>query len=201
MRIAKTTLALTLLSTAITAQASNLTDSLLNCDSQFFTTLYQQKSHLQRQAPLVTDSQQHAWFRVPAGKIETVWFGQPLREHQLTLAGYYQQFSDLSAASLGHYYYWGFIINETPQAVMQQLGHLAWQKAGDDYIARPMIKRPGGESWEQNDSAVSGIAPAKGSVERLILLSQSEGHSRLLCSVQGQVTPDLLNTLRPDLTK
>lgn len=62
-----------------------------------------------------------------------------------------------------------------------------------------MIKADKNNAWGKNNQAVSGIAPEKGSTEKLLMLSQSNEGTLLLCSIQGNVTPDMLKLLRPDL--
>ncbi|WBT59174.1 hypothetical protein [Kosakonia oryzendophytica] len=56
---------LTLLAMATTATATPLPESLLRCDSQFFSELYAQRATLTHTAPLKTDNQGHAWFVAP----------------------------------------------------------------------------------------------------------------------------------------
>lgn len=83
---------------------------------------------------------------------------------------------------------------------MSTLNHLTWNKAGDDYVSQMMIKSNSSSAWEKNEQSVSGIAPAKGSAEKLLMLSKGEDGTLLLCSVQGNVTPAMLAISRPDLT-
>ncbi|UUE10918.1 hypothetical protein NMX13_04840 [Dickeya zeae] len=180
-----------------TAQAKTLPESLLRCDSNFFSELYSQQSTFKNVVPLTTDKSQHAWFPPPKGGGNMLWFSQPVHVGQLTLSGYWSEKSDL--AELGKYYFWGLIIEESPKAVMAALPEANWQKAGDEYISNPMIKRPDDHEWRANTGAASGIAPAKGSIEKLALLDTNNGKTRLLCSVQGSVTQGDLLPLRPDL--
>jgi hypothetical protein len=114
--------------------------------------------------------------------------------------GYYLQTSNLDEINYGKYYYWGLIFKESQEEVMSRLDHLSWKKAGDDYVSQTMIKINPNSDWEDNAQAVSGIAPAKESTEKLLMLSKAKtGH---YCSVpfRGNVTPDMLTTLRPDLS-
>ncbi|WP_455845175.1 hypothetical protein [Pantoea agglomerans] len=182
------------------AQANTLTQSLTRCDASFFSEIYHQRTSISRVAPLTFDQQHHAWFKAPPEGNGKVWFAQPLQELNLTLIGYHLQTSDLTEINYGKYYYWGLIIKESPEAVMSALNQLSWNKAGDDYIAQAMIKADKNSAWGKNNQAVSGIAPEKGSTEKLLMLSQSNEGTLLLCSIQGNVTPDMLKSLRPDLT-
>ncbi|WP_275553855.1 hypothetical protein [Mixta sp. Marseille-Q2659] len=180
--------------------ANTLTQSLTHCDTTFFSEIYHQRTTLSRIAPLTVDRHSHAWFKAPADGNGTVWFAQPLNELNLTLAGYFLQTSNLSEINYGKYYYWGLIFKESPEEVMSRLDHITWIKAGDDYISQAMIKTDPKSGWEKNAQAVSGIAPAKESTEKLLMLSKGKEGTLLLCSIQGNVTPDMLAPLRPDLT-
>ena len=180
--------------------ANTLTQSLTRCDTTFFSEIYHQRTTLSRVAPLTVDQQFRAWFKAPVDGNGTVWFAQPLHELNLTLSGYFLQTSNLNEINYGKYYYWGLIFKESPEEVMSKLDHLTWNKAGDDYISQAMIKADPNSAWEKNAQAVSGIAPAKDSTEKLLMLSKGKEGTLLLCSVQGNVKPDMLATLRPDLT-
>lgn len=178
------------------AQAETLPQSLLHCDSRFFNEIKAQNNVLKNSAPLVV-SGQYAWIAPAKDGSETTWFTQPLKVQQLTLSGYYQSESDLE--EMGKYYYWGFIIDESPDAVVAAMPEARWQKSDDGYFTAPMIKTPRDKDWTVNNTAVSGIAPAKDSVEKLAILSDHNGKSLLTCTVQGAVTDDILLSLRPDL--
>ncbi|WP_426444893.1 hypothetical protein [Siccibacter colletis] len=180
-------------------QANTLTQTLTRCDTTFFSEIYHQRTRLSRVAPLTVDKHEQAWFKAPVDGNRTVWFAQPLRELNLTLSGYYLQTSDLNEINYGNYYYWGLIFKESPEEVMSRLDHLTWIKAGDDYISQAMIKADANSAWEKNAQAVSGIAPAKESTEKLLMISKDKKGTLMLCSVQGNVTPEILTTLRPDL--
>ncbi|PIF15151.1 MULTISPECIES: hypothetical protein [Pantoea] len=180
--------------------ANTLTQSLTRCDTTFFSEIYHQRAKLSRVAPLTVDKHFQAWFKAPVDGNGTIWFTQSLQELNLKIAGYFLQTSNLDEISYGKYYYWGLVFKESPEEVMSRLDHLTWSKAGDDYISQAMIKADANSVWEKNAQAVSGIAPAKESAEKLLMLSKGKEGTLLLCSVQGNVTPDMLTTLRPDLS-
>ncbi|WP_436859176.1 hypothetical protein [Citrobacter tructae] len=185
-----------LMSTVGIARAESLPESLMHCDSRFFSELFSQRATFKHVAPLTTDKAQHAWY-APKDGSEATWFAHPVKTGQVTISGYWQQKSDLE--EMGKYYFWGLIIEESPDAVMKALSQANWQKNDDVFIANPMIKSSGTGDWQVNSGAASGIAPAKNSVEKLVLLDELNGKSRLLCSVQGSVTDADLLPLRPDL--
>lgn len=184
------------LSTVSTVKAESLPESLLRCDSRFFSELNIHKAAFKNVVSLSEDKVGHAWFTPKEGN-DAVWFTQPVKSGQLTLSGYWSDKSDLG--EMGKYYYWGLIFDESPGVVMEKLSNVTWQKAGEEFFANPMIKQSGSHSWQVNNGAASGIAPAKGSVEKLVILDMFNGKSRLLCSVQGNVTAQDLLPLRPDL--
>ncbi|MBK0090221.1 hypothetical protein [Erwinia sp. S59] len=180
-------------------QASTLTESLSRCDANFFQEIYHHKSKLNVLAPLALGEHHLAWFKGPTDGNGRIWFTQPLKELNLTISGYYLQTSDLGDTIGGKFYYWGMILQNSPQEVMNALNHLKWLKTGDDFISQAMIKEGADSNWKINNQAVSGIAPAKESPEKLLILSKDNKGSLLLCSIQGYVTPDVLAELRPDL--
>lgn len=190
-------LAIVALGITNTVKAKTLPESLIPCDSRFFSELYMQQAKFKYIVPLATDDQHHAWFDPPKDGAETVWFAQPIRMQHLTLSGYFLKQIDLYEQ--GKYYYWGLIFDESPEVVMDTLSQVNWQKSGDVFFANPMIKRPGDSAWQENTTATEGIAPAKGSVEKLLMISTNNDKTNLLCTIQGRVTDEILLPLRPDL--
>lgn len=185
------------LSTANAVNAESLPESLLHCDSRFFSELYVQQHALRQVSPMAADNAHHAWFILPDNKNDTVWFTYPVKAGALSIIGYSVQASDLE--EMGKYYYWGLVFSESREAVMAALPGANWQKAGEEYFSNPLIKRASDAGWQPNTGAAGGIAPAKGSVEKLAMLSEINGKSTLLCSVQGSVTAADLKPIRPDL--
>ncbi|UVO06460.1 hypothetical protein LW347_10955 [Pectobacterium polonicum] len=190
-------LAFLTLSAMGSVQAESLQESLLHCDNRFFSELYAQQKTFSGSALLKIDNKHHAWFVPPKNGGDVIWFSQPVKSDNLVLSGYFVRQNDLD--EMGKYYFWGLIIDGSAAEVAAALSKANWQKAGDEYFANPMIKRTGDQMWKLNPGAASGIAPAKGSVEKLALLSDSGDKAQLLCSIQGSVTEDILLPLRPDL--
>lgn len=179
------------------ANAHSLTDSLIHCDSRFFSELYHQRDKLKKTAPVMADSAHHAWFVSPEKGNGTVWFTEPLKIDRLSALGYFLQENDLG--EMGRYYYWGLIFDNSPQAVMAALPDASWHQEGDEFSTNALIKRPEDNDWKINVGAAGGIAPAKDSIEKVALLSVVKGKTRLLCTVQGSVNKEILGSLRPDL--
>lgn len=197
MTLRAISLALLTLAASSAATAQTLPESLLHCDSQFFSELYAQRATLTHTAPIKTDKQGHAWFAAPKAGDDVVWFTQPLHVQSLTISGYFQRTGD--GDELGKFYFWGLVFDQPPQAIVDAMPHVRWHKDGNNYIVDPLIKRVGDKTWQDNSGAASGIAPGKNSVEKLAMLETSGGKTQLLCTIQGNVTDDDLLPLRPDL--
>lgn len=178
------------------AYAESLPESLVHCDSRFFSTLYSSSSQLKNTAPLIKQKP-YAWFTQPKSDADILWFAHPLRAGKLTLEGYFRRESIYSADE--RYYFWGLVVSESPQEVMESLSGIQWEADEKGFMANGMIMRTGDSEWQDNRSAVSGIAPAKGSTERILLIENNQGKTQLLCSVQGSVTEGQISPLRPDL--
>lgn len=200
---AKPLLALLLGLCANSSMAANLTESLTQCQSAFFKTLYSQRGELARVVKLAQDDKRGlAWVPV-ADRRETQTalqsFSKPLDDQGLRLTGYYDRVFDLG--EMGTYYFWGFEVDASREAIMAALPQAGWQEAGEYFISRPQIKLSADAPWQDNPAAASGIAPAPGSAEKILMLSVEEGKTRLLCSLQGNVDARLLQQERPDMAK
>lgn len=188
---------LTALTLSFSAAGASLPEQLISCDAHFFSTLYAQRQALKNTLPLKQDKHHHAWFVRASENNDISWFTQPITSGKLTLTGWFQRESDLG--EMGKYYFWGFVTEQSPAQVIAAMPQTDWKKSGEDYVYQPMIMRVGDKAWKNNANEASGIAPAKDSAEKLAMLGKSEGKTTLLCSVQGNVSGELLNALRPDL--
>lgn len=192
-------LALLALSAVAPASAVSLSESLLHCDSQFFYQLKMQQVKLKKSAPL-QKNQDIAWFSPNKKGEDITWFSQPIQMHTMKAIGYFERYHDLK--ELGKYYYWGFVMDRPAASVVAAMPQIDWKKAGEDYIANPKIKLQGNNGWQDNNTAVSGIAPATDSTEKLAILSDDgTGRSHMLCTLQGKVTNEILYLVRPDLAE
>ncbi|WP_434525988.1 hypothetical protein [Photorhabdus asymbiotica] len=198
MSVFKSLLMTAVLGTSVnTVGAATLTDSLLQCDPQFFQALYQHRAALSKVVNVEHDNKGNAWIPVKDKEVRIAFFTQPIHDKKLTLSGYYEQFDDLD--KLGKYYFWGFLINEPMEAVVAATPKIHWQHSGDLYIANPQIKLKQDEPWQPNPSTTDGIAPMVGSAEKLLMLSSRNGKSILHCSIQGSIDQALLYQERPDI--
>lgn len=194
-------LALLLGLSAGAAQAASLSESLLDCQPGFFKALYQQRGELGQVVKLAENQRQGiAWVPV-ADRLNNYSasqaFSRPLTDHGLRLTGYYDRQFDLGEQ--GSFHFWGFEVDASRAAVMAALPQASWQEAGEYFISRPQIKLNATAPWQDNPAAASGIAPAPGSAEKILMLSEEDGKTRLLCSLQGTIDQALLDQERPDL--
>ncbi len=185
------------------ALASGLSESLVSCEPSFFKYLYSQRAGLGKLVKLARNDQRGlAWLAVPDRRnFDTAFqhFTSGIDDQGLRLTSYYDRVLDLGEQ--GTYYFWGFEIDASREQVMAKLPHAAWQEAGEYFISRPQIKADANSVWQDNLAAASGIAPAAGSAEKLLMLSVEDGKTRLLCSLQGSVDERLLQQERPDMVQ
>lgn len=186
-----------------TAQAASLSESLLDCQPGFFKALYQQRGTLGQVVKLAENQRQGiAWIPV-ADRLNnysaTQAFSRPLTDHGLRLTGYYDRQFDLGEQ--GSFHFWGFEVDASRAAVMAALPQAGWLEAGEYFISRPQIKLNAAAPWQDNPAAAAGIAPAPGSAEKILMLSEEDGKTRLLCSLQGTIDQALFDQERPDLAQ
>ncbi|RBJ86044.1 hypothetical protein C3L29_003015 [Pseudomonas sp. MWU12-2534b] len=186
-----------------TAQAASLSESLLDCQPGFFKALYQQRGELGQVVKLAENQRQGiAWVPV-ADRLNNYSasqvFSRPLNDGGLRLTGYYDRQFDLGEQ--GSFHFWGFEVDASRAAVMAALPQADWQEAGEYFISRPQIKLNAAAPWQDNPAAASGIAPAPGSAEKILMLSEEDGKTRLLCSLQGTIDQALFDQERPDLAQ
>lgn len=131
-------------------------------------------------------------------------FRKPLEIDGLRLVAWHDEIS--YDVTLGAFLFWGFKAEGDLKTVAKKFNATlpASGKVIDagDVWARAEIRMIGDPvgSWRPN-SAASGTATPKGSVERVLLLeSEAAGQTSIYCTLQGSVTPPLLQVLRPDLT-
>lgn len=188
------------------ADAAPLVDTLkafTQCDAGFFGSLHTHSKTWQAYAPLTLD-RGYAWIAVKdrtdrsANSVPVT--APPIAG--LKLLSYVDESTDLG--TLGHYYYWGFIVEGGVDEVASKIAPLMAQPAslqkGDGVYARSELKV--GDHWQAN-TPQPGTAPGVARVER-VLVVEPEGkqgtQSRVSCSVQGGINSALLARLRPDIT-
>lgn len=131
-------------------------------------------------------------------------FREPLEIDGLRLVAWHDEVS--YDTELGGFLFWGFkaegdlnVVAKKINAVLPASERLV---GADDGWARAEIRMIGDpvDSWRPNRAA-GGTATPKGSVERVLLLeSDAVGQTNVFCTLQGSITPPLLQAQRPDLT-
>lgn len=199
-------LACALCAPAIThASDAALTDTLkafTQCDASFFSSLNTHRDAWKAYAPLQHDKST-TWIAVENrgdSDANTVPVSAPPIAG-LKLLSYVDESTDLG--QLGHYYYWGFIVEGGIDEVAKHLAPLMTQPNAllsvDGAYVRSELKLDDG--WHLIVPK-PGTAPGTQKVER-VLLVEPEGkqgkQSRVSCSLQGAVNAAMLVQLRPDI--
>ncbi len=195
-----------LLPTVAQASDAALTETLkafTRCDASFFASLNTHRDAWGAFASL-NQEKEAAWITVKK-RGSSPENSVPLRGTPtvagMKLLSYVDESSDLGR--LGHYYYWGFIVEGGVDEVAKRLAPLMehpgqLQNVGSSYV-RDELKV--GDQWRviqpQPDTA-----PGSKRAERVLII-EAEGkqgtQSRVNCSLQGGVDGAMLAQLRPDI--
>jgi hypothetical protein len=190
--------------TSVHAQVSEKSlRALTLCDASFFKQIKLDFVKNPDAVPIKSKGN-IGWIQVPDRKKDTnfVDFKTPMKVADMELVSYYDELTDLAEG--GQFYYWGFNINGDVEDVVKKVRPLMKDASrlvedGGSY-ARVDVKI-GKANWAPT-KPVSGTVPEANKIERILLIEKHEkraGLVRLSCSLQGQVTKDVLKALRPDL--
>ncbi|OCG03156.1 hypothetical protein [Gilliamella sp. wkB112] len=181
----------------------NLIDTFLKCDAQFFKELAKNKTSFEQFFELAT-TDNVAY--IPVENIQkndknSVIFKKPFYYKGLSITGYKNIF--VETPFLGQYFYWGFIINNDIDKVQSSLNNINWSKySSNSYSANAQIydRKNKSINWENNPYSIDGVVPRQGTIEKSLYLEPiSNNQIQLLCSIQGDLTKDILYTIRPDI--
>lgn len=135
-------------------------------------------------------------------------FDKPIDMGDVELVGYYDESSELDG--IGKFSYWGFIANGTVEDTVGKIRPYivdgerlvkdesgVWGRSERRYIGDPI------DQWRK-ETIASNSAPKEGTVERVLIVEANEsltgnGRVAIECTVQGALTPALLERVRPDL--
>lgn len=131
-------------------------------------------------------------------------FRQPVEVDGLKLMAYRNEVS--YDDTMGAFVWWGFDVEGSEASVAKAVNQLLspeqrlvetngyWARGEHRQVSDPL------DAWQRGGQG-SGTVTAKGSVERVLLIEEHEtnGRVKLYCTLQGTVTPPLLQLLRPDL--
>lgn len=190
------------------AQASDsaLTETLkafTRCDASFFNSLNTYHDAWEAIAPL-KQKKDVAWITVKnrgSSPENSVQLSDTPTVAGMKLLSYVDESNDLGR--LGHYYYWGFIVEGGVDEVAKHLAPLMEQPAQLQNVGSSFVRSElkVDDQW-QVIQPQPGTAPGSKRVER-ILIVEPEGkqgtQSRVNCSLQGGVDGVMLGQLRPDI--
>lgn len=187
------------------ADDMGLIAALSSCDAGFFRVL---AAHPQRLAPqgLLQPRGTSATFAVPDVTHPTdskVFFNAPLRLHGLEVIGY---FDELTPIPGGVAISWGFLVAHSVSETASRLKPSVWDAARlrqeDGYFVRSEVWRHANPEAGWSKEATEPGPPKPGTVERVFMVEPYDGETayvRAGCSLQGEVSPDMVRQLRPDI--
>lgn len=187
----------------VESNTDKLINSFLNCDDQFFQQLAKHKTFFKQFFDLET-SDSVAYIPVEntqKNNKSSVIFKKPIYYNGLTIIGYENIFIETSFS--GQYYFWGFILDNSIDETITSLNKLNWLKYNSvAYIANAQIydriTKP--NVWHNNPYAIDGVIPRQATIEKSLYLEPFKNNKiELVCSIQGDITNDILYTIRPDM--
>ena len=174
------------------------------CNGSFFKTIDTQ-ADAWRAVTSIAGDEGRAWVKSPdrnsaTGNVVEL-AGKPVVAG-VTLTHYLDESKSLG--TLGLYYFWGFKASGTVDSVLEQLKPLIFhnnrlRKDNDGYV-RTEVK-VGDRPWVAV-ATQSGKVPRLFSIERALTIENDAdvpNTVKVLCSIQGDVTTDVLKNIRPDI--
>lgn len=185
------------------AVTDELIDTFIQCDNQFFQQIAKNQTFL-NQYINITKFDDIAY--IPVDNIQmddqnTVIFKKPINYKGLTITGYKNHF--INTPTSGRYYFWGFILNNSLEEAKASFSKINWlQYNPTSYISNSKIYDVNVQSpmWQDNPYSIDQVIPREGTVEKALYIeTRSENKVNLLCSLQGDLTKDILYAIRPDM--
>lgn len=175
------------------------------CDAGFFKSIASDQATWRAVAP-IEGNDTAAWI---ATKNRKAADGNVLElPGKPTVAGlpvthYLDESSSLSLTS--HFYYWGFKISGTVDSVKEKIAPLVYDnkrlRKDDDVYVRTEL-RTSNKPWAPART-VGGVPPRMLTMERALLIENDAdlpNTVKVLCSLQGDLTAEVLGELRPDIS-
>lgn len=181
----------------------NLVDTFLNCDSQFFHYLAENKQAISEYVDLTTKD--NVTF-IPVESIyqpdkNSVNFKKTFEYRGLKIIGYQNIFIPTNLS--GQYYYWGFIFDNNQDEIVKNLDNLKWSRYNEKvYIANSKIydRNTKIAEWKNNPYSIDSVVPRLGTIEKALYLENVDNkQNSILCSIQGDLNKELLYKDRPDI--
>jgi hypothetical protein len=189
------------------ASAVDAMQKFARCDASFFAVLaadptpFGSAIELTRKGPLATPKVENPWALVRQDGVQA--FAQPIEVEGLRLLAWREDAA--SVPPLGTFIRWGFEVEGPPGRVAVRLNrllppHLRLSRR-DEAWTRGEARNNGDPANEWKRPAMPlGVLPKRpNTVDRVLAAERSEepGRTRLYCTLQGAITPDLLKSLRP----
>jgi len=179
---------------------------LSRCDATFFRTL-KNKSQLIAGVLQYETSGNYAHFKVPnrfADEESTSKLTPSVKIGSFEAVAYFDELWSMNAG--GRFVAWGFVLNAKPEDVMRTLRPLIWDNQrvaahGPAFVRSELWENSKNELGWQKVQTESG-EPKPGTVERVLLIEPYErtpGQTRIGCSIQGSISREMIETIRPDL--
>jgi hypothetical protein len=204
----KTLAALLLLLAGQTFAGPNedLIQALSRCDAGFFKHLAERQPELSKLAPMDTQNG-NGYFKVPEQRHPTesrVKFSQPIEVAGVKFIGYFDEI--VNATPQVVMYSWGLLTNTDITTMAGALKRHTWEaeRLRDErviYVRSEVWSHAKKELGWAKVATEDGL-PKPGTVERVLMVEPYDGEKGLFrfgCSLQGEVTTEMLRDLRPDL--
>lgn len=182
----------------------SLVSALSRCDASFFKHLLSRQKDLAPQGPVQLRGAVGT-FKVPNVAHPTdskVFFGSPLQLHGLELIGYFDEVTPIPG---GVAVSWGFLVASTVAEAAAKLKDAIWDatrlRTGERYFVRSEIWRHSNKAAGWSKEASEPGPPKPGTVERVFMIEPYKGETayvRVGCSLQGEVSSEMMAELRPD---
>lgn len=177
------------------------------CDASFFASLASDPNpfgsaiELTRKGTHATPKIRNPWAAVRHDGIQV--FAQPIEVGGLRLLAWREDAA--SVPRLGTFIRWGFEVEGTPERVAVRLNrllplHLKLSRRDEAWTrGEARNNRDPANEWKLPAMPLGVLPKRPNTVDRVLAAERSEepGRTRLYCTLQGDVTPDLLRSLRP----
>ena len=197
--------------TAVLAQQAleaKLVRELSHCDRSFFVALAGDLYEVSRLGN-VEIHRDFAYFKVPNRRIPAqsmVRFHEPLVLDRLEIVGYFDDIVDVNART--SLVSWGFLVRSNVRDAAAALRPYIWDsdrlRLDDGIYVRSEVWTEAHPELEWQKLVTEAGEPKPGTMERVLLIEpsgDSAGLVRVGCSLQGSVTSEMVQSLRPDLVE
>lgn len=204
-------LSMAVLALTTNAWAGSAEEELLNafvkCDASMFDILKNKQEPLSKYAPIEKVGKT-ARFQLGSadedGKRQVI-FNKPIILNGIRFVSFDTIYSEFPFNETGKnpvFYFWGFEVEEARAAdLVVKFPQWGLKPMGEDFVTSPQIIINSHKSlrWQPNMQATSGSIPAKNTVEKSLILEESDGKTSLICTIQGYPNDKLIRRERLDL--